>query len=127
MANTQQELSMQRAGEFDRVRFKFVDAKPGEKIDFTFNYSGEVPIWGITKSCGCVANFDISADKITGTYDVGNNFRNHSGNDIVDVQQSFTVFFDDEIDYTIVRDGVIMTNPEKPRVILSIDGQVKIK
>ena len=121
-----QQLSLDFAKAFDRVRYKFVEAKPGEVIDFKFNYSGDTPILGIKKSCGCVANIKVNPDSIEGTYNVGTNFKG-SQNAVVDVQQSFTVYFDDGEPFSTVVDGVVVNNPNKPKVILTLDGQVHLE
>ena len=121
-----QKLNLELTKQFDRAVFMFLDTKPGDEVDFEFNYSGDAPILGIKKSCGCMADFKIDGGKITGTYSVGNSFSVSDGK-FQKSGNSFTVYFDDGTDFMEVKDGLIKENPLKPRVVLRIDGEVTVE
>lgn len=68
---TAQERRLHVTNSFDTTIFNFGTANPDEKVPFEFNYTGEIPIFGVTAACNCT-ELKVEAGVIKGLLSLSN-------------------------------------------------------
>ncbi len=102
---------------FDKLVANVGEVAPSSSTPFSFDYSGTVPIWGVTAACGCT-NVRVEDGSIIGTYNAGTS----PGT----INKSITVFFDDGQDmYTRDERKNATMNPNKLKILLTVIGEIK--
>lgn len=61
-----QERRLHVSKSFDTTRFDFGTANPDQQVSFEFNYTGEIPIFGVQAGCTSCTELKVEGNKIRG-------------------------------------------------------------